>query len=81
MTSQKNKSVIDRIASGELFTDEYQESCRQRKAAVLLERSKRAKQDNDFYTKLWEENKAKREIYEPSFDVYAGKDSGDFVGD
>jgi len=55
------QEVLAAIASGELFTDEYQEACRQRKAAVLLERSKRAKQDNDFYTKLWEENKAKRE--------------------
>ena len=54
------QEVLAAIASGELFTDEYQDACRQRKAAVMLERSKRAKQDNDFYTKLWEENKAKR---------------------
>ena len=79
MTSQNNQVVIDKIKSGELFTDEYQDACRQRKAAVLLERSKRAKQDNDFYTKLWEENKAKR----GTGDVrpYAGKESGEFVGD
>ena len=81
MTSPNNQLVIDKIKSGELLTPEYQEACRQRKAAVMLERSKRAKQDNDFYTKLWEENKAKRESYEPSFDVYAGKESGEFVGD
>jgi len=77
MPSQKE--VLSAIASGELFTDEYQDACRQRKAAVLLERSKRAKQDNDFYTKLWEENKAKRETGDVS--PYAGKESGEFVGD
>ena len=77
MPSQKE--VLAAIASGELFTDEYQEACRQRKAAVLLERSKRAKQDNDFYTKLWEENKAKREAGDIS--PYAGKESGELVGD
>ena len=73
------QDVISAIASGELFTDKYQDACRQRKAAVLLERSQRAKQDNDFYTKLWEENKAKR----GTGDVrpYAGKESGEFVGD
>ena len=77
MPSQKE--VLSAIASGELFTDEYQETCRQRKAAVLLERSKRAKQDNDFYTKLWEENKAKRVTGDIS--PYDGKESGEFVGD
>ena len=75
------QEVLSAIKSGELFTDEYQDACRQRKAAVLIERSQREKRDNDFYTKLWEENKAKRESYEPSFDVYAGKESGEFVGD
>jgi len=73
------QEVIAAIASGELFTDEYQEACRQRKAAVLLERSKREKQDNDFYTKLWEENKAKRVTGDIS--PYDGKESGEFVGD
>ena len=73
------QEVLAAIASGELFTDEYQCACRQRKAAVLLERSKRAKQDNDFYTKLWEENKAKRTTGDAS--PYAGKESGEFVGD
>ena len=73
------QEVLAAIASGELFTDEYQESCRQRKAAVIIERSKRAKQDNDFYTKLWEENKAKRVTCDAS--PYAGKESGEFVGD
>ena len=77
MPSQKE--VLAAIASGELFTDKYQDACRQRKAAVLLERSKRAKQDNDFYTKLWEENKAKRVTGDAS--PYAGKESGEFVGD
>ena len=79
MTSPNNQLIIDKIKSGELFTDEYQDACRQRKAAVLLERSKRAKQDNDFYTKLWEENKAKRVTVDAS--PYAGKESGEFVGD
>jgi len=73
------QEVLSAIASGELFTDKYQDACRQRKAAVLLERGKRAKQDNDFYTKLWEENKAKRETGDVS--PYAGKESGEFVGD
>lgn len=73
------KEVIAAIKSGELFTDEYQDACRQRKAAVMIERSKRAKQDNDFYTKLWEENKAKRTSGDVS--PYAGKESGEFVGD
>lgn len=73
------QEVLAAIASGELFTPEYQETCRQRKAVVLLERSKRAKQDNDFYTKLWEENKAKRTAGDVS--PYAGKESGEFVGD
>ncbi len=77
MPSQKE--VLAAIASGELFTDKYQDACRQRKASVLLERSQRAKQDNDFYAKLWEENKAKREIGDIS--PYAGKESGEFVGD
>lgn len=73
------QDVLAAIKSGELFTDEYQDACRQRKAAVLLERSQRAKQDNDFYTKLWEENEAKRETGDAS--PYAGKESGKFVGD
>ena len=73
------QEVLSAIASGELFTDEYQDACRQRKAAILLERSKRAKQDNDFYAKLWEENKAKREAGDIS--PYDGKESGEFVGD
>lgn len=73
------QEVLAAIASGELFTPEYQERERQRKAAILLERGKRAKQDNDFYTKLWEENKAKRETVDVS--PYAGKESGDYVGD
>ena len=73
------QEVLAAIASGELFTDKYQDACRQRKAAVLLERGKRAKQDNDFYTKLWEENKAKRVTGDIS--PYDSKKSGEFVGD
>jgi hypothetical protein len=73
------QEVLAAIASRELFTDEYQDACRQRKAAVLLERSQREKQDNDFYAKLWEENKAKRVTGDAS--PYAGKESGEFVGD
>ena len=73
------QEVLSAISSGELLTPEYQEACRQRKASVLLERSQREKHDNDFYTKLWEENKAKRETVDVS--PYAGKESGEFVGD
>ena len=76
MTSPNSQLIIDKIKSGELLTPEYQDACRQRKAAVLL---KREKQDNDFYTKLWEENKAKRVTCDAS--PYAGKESGEFVGD
>ena len=79
MTSPNSQLIIDKIKSGELLTPEYQETCRQHKAAVLLERSQREKQDNDFYTKLWEENKAKRVTGDAS--PYAGKESGEFVGD
>lgn len=80
MPSKETQLVIDKIKSGELFTHEYQEACRQRKAASLLERSKRAKQDDDYYTKLWEENKHKGAV-DAYADVYAGKESGDFVVD
>jgi hypothetical protein len=73
------QEVLAAIKSGELLTPKYQDACRQRKAAVLLERSQRAKQDNNFYTKLWEENKAKRVTGDAS--PYAGKESGEFVGD
>jgi len=73
------QEVLAAIKSGELLTPEYQDACRQRKAAVLLERSQREKQDNDFYAKLWEENKAKRVTGDAS--PYAGKESGEFVGD
>ena len=79
MTSPNNQLIIDKIKSGELFTDKYQDACRQRKAAVMLERSQRAKQDNDFYTKLWEEDKVKR--FDVDISPYAGKESGEFVGD
>ena len=73
------QEVMSAIKSGELLTPEYQERERQRKMALKLERSKRAKQDNGFYTKLWEENKAKRGTCDIS--PYAGKESGEFVGD
>ena len=79
MTSPNNQLIIDKIKSGELLTEEYQDACRQRKAAILLERGKREKQDNDFYAKLWEENKAKRTAGDIS--PYSGKESGEFVGD
>jgi len=46
---------------------------------VAHEASKQAKQDNDFYTKLWEENKAKRVTGGVS--PYESKKSGDYVGD
>jgi hypothetical protein len=79
MTSPNNQLIIDKIKSGELFTDKYQDACRQRKAAILLERGKRERRDNHFYTKLWEENKANRVTVDAS--PYAGKESGEFVGD
>lgn len=78
MPINQSQLIIDKIKSGELFTPEYQESCRQRKAAALLMRKDREIRDNAFYTKLWEENKHKGAV---DADVYAGKESGDFVGD
>ena len=64
--------VLNAIKSGELITPEYQESCRQRKVEILLERSKREKRDDDFYTKLLESNKANREseISEAQMDTW-----------
>lgn len=78
MTSPNNQLIIAAIHSGELFTPEYQEACRQRKAAALLMRKDREIRDNAFYTKLWEENKHKGAV---DVDVYAGKESGDYTGD
>ncbi len=74
------EEVIASIRSGELLTHEYQEACRQRKAAALLMRKDREIRDNAFYTKLWEENKHKGAV-DADADVYTGKKSGDFVGD
>lgn len=72
------QEVIAAIKSGELFTSEYQEACKQRKQAALLMRKDREVRDNAFYTKLWEENRHKGAV---DVDVYAGKKSGDYTGD
>ena len=72
------QEVISAIKSGELFTHEYQEACKQRKQAALLMRKDREVRDNAFYTKLWEDNRHKGAV---DVDVYAGKQSGDYTGD
>ena len=72
------QEVIAAIKSGELFTPEYQEACKQRKQAALLVRKDREVRDNAFYTKLWEDNRHKGAV---DVDVYAGKQSGDYTGD
>ena len=71
--------VLAAIASGELFTPEYQERERQRKAAVMRERIERQKKANDFYRKQMESRKT--ETVNADFNPYAGKKSGDYVGD
>ena len=73
------QEVLAAIASGELFTPEYQERERQRKAAVMRERIERQKKANDFYRKQMESRKT--ETVNTEFNPYAGKKSGEFVGD
>ena len=73
------QEVLAAIASGELFTPEYQERERQRKAAVMRERIERQKKANDFYRKQMESRKS--ETVNAEFNPYAGKKSGDYVGD
>ena len=77
MPSQKE--VLSAIASGELFTPEYQERERQRKMALKLERQKQRK----VMDRLLDQEYARMRAYakEKSIDVYAGKKSGDYVGD
>ena len=73
------QEVLSAIASGELFTDEYQDACRQRKAAVMLERQNQRKVMDE----LLELDVERMRAYAKgqSIDVYAGKKSGEFVGD
>lgn len=71
--------VLAAIASGELFTPEYQEAQRQRKLALKLERQKQRKVMDEL---LEQEVERMREYAKvQSTDVYAGKKSGDYVGD
>lgn len=73
------QEVLAAIASGELFTPEYQERERQRKMALKLERQKQSKVMDE----LLEQEYARMRAYakEKSIDLYAGKKSGDYVGD
>ena len=73
------QEVLAAIASGELFTPEYQERERQRKAAAMIERIERQKKANDFYRKQMKSRKP--EPVNAEFNPYAGKKSGDYVGD
>ena len=79
MTSPNNQLIINKIKSGELFTDEYQDACRQRKAAVMLERQKQRKVMDELLELEVERMRAYAKGQ--STDVYAGKKSGDYVGD
>ena len=71
------QEVLAAIESGELFTPEYQERERQRKAAAMIERIERQKKQAEFFRKQHE----KRKDECAPFDPYAGKKSGDYVGD
>ena len=73
------QEVLEAIKSGELFTPEYQERERQRKMALKLERQKQRKIMDEL---LEQEAERMREYAKvQSTDVYAGKKSGDYVGD
>ena len=73
------QEVLAAIASGELFTDKYQEAQRQRKLALKLERQKQRK----VMDRLLEQEAERMRAYAKgqSTDVYEGKKSGDYVGD
>lgn len=71
------QEVLAAIASGELFTPEYQERERQRKAAVILERIEQQKKQSKFL-KDW--HGKQKEDCKP-FDPYEGKKSGDYAWD
>lgn len=73
------QEVLAAIASGELFTPEYQERERQRKMALKLERQKQRKVMDE----LLEREIERMRTYTKGqlADVYAGKKSGDYVGD
>ncbi len=73
------QEVLEAIKSGELFTPEYQERERQRKMALKLERQKQRKVMDE----LLEQEAERMRAYAKgqSTDVYAGKKSGDYVGD
>ena len=71
------QEVLAAISSGELFTPEYQERERQRKAAAMIERIERQKKQAKFFRNQHEKHKDEGETFDP----YAGKKSGDYVGD
>ena len=73
------QEVLSAIASGELFTPEYQERERQRKLALKLERQKQRKIMDELLEREVERMRAYAKGQ--STDVYAGKESGDYVGD
>ena len=73
------QEVLSAIASGELFTPEYQERERQRKMALKLERQKQRKVMDE----LLEQECERMRTYTKGqlADVYEGKKYGDYVGD
>lgn len=79
MTSKQE--VLAAIASGELFTPEYQEREKQRKLASMLERKKRQAETNALHSERSASLKPKPEPADTEFNPYAGKKSGDYVGD
>ena len=73
------QEVLAAIASGELFTPEYQERERQRKMALKLERQKQRKVMDELLEQEYERMREYAKVQ--STDVYAGKKSGDYAGD
>ena len=71
------QEVLAAIESGELFTPEYQERERQRKAAAMIERIERQKKQAEFFRERHEKHKEDCKPFNP----YEGKQSGDYVGD
>ena len=74
------QDVIAAIHSGELFTPEYQEACRQRKLASRILYLEKMRKLNEFITEQAEQA-GKRAVNQDDANPYAGKKSGDYTGD
>ena len=71
------QEVIAAINSGELFTPEYQEACRQRKLASRILYLEKMRKLNEFIAEQAEQ----RVVNQDDANPYAGKKSGDYTGD